>query len=443
MSIASTLASAIRNSNNEYTARIAEALHNNDAWNGETPTRIIDMIRVREAHRRRPQYNPPYRGMNHIRAINVEYFTPYLSHFPETYRRVDQVIEQLPRIIGRIKEIQNDAKQQEIERLEAEKAAIDARIKQLKEDDAMFKEAKNKPHAMDEESLDLDRKRNEPYAIMKFITPPPPPLPEPLPRYEAVRFVDSLLAEPEQSSIPINWDKIAKLIDSLNRKPFGTPININDFTEAELQQLGPYLNDWFTEHIEPRMNENMLVFYDIDGENRVGHRVQEDADRLRSMFKNNQFFKIDNAYDHINAYDQTIYLNMFDRISFVDFSQAKKRPAKYRAVHGDGFFPRKLSGHYKLFEPILERYQIYASYVDANNKTKKSVNNPCFTYALQQAGIDKDTTDKILAYVGFQKRINRKQGTDICNDAELTVERLPWKLRIVANGSSRHRVTVC
>ena len=431
-----TLATAIRNKNNEHTTAIVKTMYNNAAWGRDIPPRIYEL-------RRTLRRGETYHGWNQIRAIISDYFAPYLEHFPETYNRVDDVIAQLPRIITRIKAIQQEVHQrrQELARLEAEKATLEARIKQLKEDDEMFKAAKAKPHSMDEESLNLDRHRYERHYISDWM-PPVVPVPEAPPApidpkdiaevsIEGAQFIDDM-----QDGIPnlsgrtdntVNWDRIMDLMEALNRTPFGTRIHINDFTDAELHELGPYLMEWFDRVIAPRcMSDDMLIAYEIDGERRVLHRVHKDLYRIREMFTTNQFFKIDKAYDSLNAYDETIYLNMFDRIYFLDFSKATNRPYKYRAVHGDGFFPRKLSGNYKLLEPYFERYQVYARYTDSNNKTKKTVNVPCFTYALQMAGIPTETTDKILAFMGFQKRINRKQWTDICNEFNLRIH-----LRIV------------
>ena len=278
-----------------------------------------------------------------------------------------------------------------------------------------------------DESMDELRKYNQLIPKPPH-EPPQPPSSEPY-RTEHDVEIDRLIRLVEDNE-PIGsdrtYDSINDLMNALNRTPFGTRININNFTEEQLPILCKYLNDWFEEHIEPHINDSMLVAYEIDGERRVLHTVQKDLNRLKEMFTKNQLFKIEKAYDSLNAYDETIYLNMFDRIYFLDFSKAAKRPDKYRQVHGDGFFPRKLSGNYKLLEPYFERYQVYASYVDANKKTKKTVNIPCYTYALQMAGIDTETTDKILAFMGFQKRINRKQWTDICNQFNLRIH-----LRIV------------
>ena len=496
-----TLASAIRNKNSNYIAHIATAMYNNDAWNGETPQVIRDLIFAR---RTQSKFSGTYKQ---VREIIEQYFTPYLSHFPETYRRVDDVINRLPQIIERIREIRNQeaARQEEIVQLEAEKAALEERINRLKElspnvpitppppqplpryegsAEQLYNQASFEAERQEEQeqnhspTIIPDDMTPEEYAqmednmmnITKFATlssdvkrmydminlsdvihesiddlehyqeilpirtPPRPPTPPPPTTNEPYRTehdveIDRLISLVEDNE-PVGSDKtynsISDLMNALNTKPFGTRININNFTEEQLSVLGKYLNDWFTERIEPHMNDSMLIAYEIDGEKRVLHTVQKDLNRIKEMFTNNQFFNIDKAYDSANAYDETIYLNMFDRIYFLDFSHATKRPDKYRQVHGDGFFPRKLSGNYKLFEPFLERYQVYASYVDADNKTKPTVNNPCFTYALQQAGIDKETTDKILAYVGFQKRINRKQWTDICNEFNLRIH-----LRIV------------
>ena len=501
MSAQTTLATAIKNKNSAYIAAIATAMHENDAWNGETPAVIADLVTSRRTGMR---FNGTYKQ---VQSIITEYFTPHLSHFPERYRRVDHVIDELPRIIARIKELAQETyrRQQEIARLEAEKAALEERIARLKElspnvpitppppqplpryegsaeqlinqasleaerqierekepepieipddvtpeqyaqiEDAMVKvaelanryrndkemqEMKQWSNAINEAMDDLKHY----YEVLPIRTPPRPPTPPPPTPQESYRTehdveIDRLIRLVEDNEAigsDRTYDSISDLMNALNRTPFGTRININNFTEEQLPILGKYLNDWFEEHIEPRINDSMLVAYEIDGEKRVLHSVQKDLNRLKAMFTNNQFFNIDKAYDTLNAYDETIYLNMFDRIYFLDFSNAAKRPDKYRAVHGDGFFPRKLSGNYKLLEPYFERYQVYATYVDANNKTKKTVNVPCFTYALQMAGIPTETTDKILAFMGFQKRINRKQWTDICNEFNLRIH-----LRIV------------
>ena len=553
MSISTSLASAIRNKNSNYIAEIAIAMHNNDAWNGETPRIVRDLINSRR-HPNQYRFTGTFKQ---IREILNQYFAPYLEHFPETYRRVADVINRLPRIIRHIKDLQNNARQQELARLEAEKAALEERIARLKElspdvpitppppqplpryegsqaqaidqiltdmersyeqeqnlsptiipddmtpeeygqmeenmakaaemlaklrgdanreeqsriarlwsssiDDAieeykdygtisplshteegeliMNDEARAKIAEMiakyrsnkqlDEMKLWLDvidESMDELQKYNQLIPKPPrtPPKPVPLKPYrtEYDEEIDKLIRLVEDNE-PIGsdrrYDSIADLMNALNRTPFGTRININNFTEEQLPILCKYLNDWFEKHIEPHINNNMLIAYEIDGEPRVLHTVQKDLNRIKEMFTNNQLFKIDKAYDTANAYDETIYLNMFDRIYFLDFSKAVNRPAKYRQVHGDGFFPRKLCSNYKLLEPYLERYQVYATYVDANNKTKSTVNVPCFTYALQMAGISQETTDKILALMSFQKRINRKQWTDICKQFNLRI----------------------
>ena len=78
--------------NNSYHAKdIADAMVNADAWNGNPPeefTREMTLINPRK---------------NHLHPIVREYFTPYFDNFREEYRRKEQVMNQLPHIIERIK----------------------------------------------------------------------------------------------------------------------------------------------------------------------------------------------------------------------------------------------------------------------------------------------------------------------------------------------------
>ena len=116
-----------------------------------------------------------------------------------------------------------------------------------------------------------------------------------------------------------------------------------------------------------------------------------------------------------------MFFEWIDGLKFIKVNENVKRPFTRRSVHRDGFFPRKLSGNYKLLEPFLEELQVYSSYVDENGKVKKGVNEACFAYALSQSGIDKDTIQKILSFVGFQKRISRNVWSEIANAFDLRI----------------------
>ena len=395
--------------------------------------------------------NTKIQKINQIR----DYFNRIGIDLQREYRRKDQALHMLRECI-------QTHKNRQIARLEAQKAAIDKQIEELKANAPAYTaialdtadiikpkplEMSVKPSAKDDQSLDLEKKRNIGYQYAKIFMPLPPP-PEP---QKPVRYVDTvdyainqILNKDEEPS----KDRVFEFMDKLYKQPFNTVININDYNNAELNILSNYLYDWFNEVMLPKMNDKMLIVYEIDGMKTIKHPVQKDVNRIIDMFKNNQFFDIDKSYTSINAYDETIYLNMFDRIYFQDLSGNVERPDNRRSVHGDGFFPRKLTGNYKLLEPYLECCQIYASYIkDGHVKesaasqiagatpfgerqeraaVKDSVNVPCFIYALEQAGVDKQKLKEILAVVGFQKRINRTQWTDIANAFNLHIH-----LRIV------------
>ena len=401
-----TLETASRNVKNA--SLFMRIMIENDAWEGATP------FEVTQCYADAPWYYGKTRAMRHIHA----YFQPYFSQFPEMYSRVRDLIDSLPDIIAHIKSLKAQARNND----------------SYKEDTAMFEAAKEKAKSLvhDDSSFNFDRHRYERHYISDWM-PPVVPVPEaPAPPTPLVRYVDTVDYAVNQLLNDVDKlddespSRVLDLVGRLYEHPFDTTININDFNREEINLLSNYLLEWFNETMLPRINDPILVVYEVEGMKTVKHPLYKDADRLIDMFKKNQYFEIKEKQTSINAYDQTIHLNMFSRIYFQDIRRNAERPDSRRSVHGDGFFPRKLSGNYKLFEPFLERYQIYASYVDADNKPKSTVNVPCFTYALQMAGIDKETTDKILAYIGFQKRINRKQWTDICNEFNIRIH-----LRIV------------
>ena len=365
----------------------------------------------------------------------ISILSPYFDQIDINYKGKADGFRVIEQVIERIRDIR---RREAIAELEAQKAAIDEQLNKLKaEDDSYFKSLKDtvnektEKRAKDEESLDLDRKRNEPYGYIQvfYPAPPPPPPPEPEVRYEDAQFIEHLFDEPkpEPENKYVDWDKLNKIMTRLNKQPFGTYINIKDLIKCNLlEHAAPYLKDWFEEHIMSRSEKPTLVRFENANTKPIEVPLQKILNNLHSMFTNNTFFKIDSKAEGINVYDETIYLNMWDRIMFKDISEPVKKPASLRSVHGDGFFPRKLSGNYKKLEPFLEQLQVYSSYTDENSKVKSSVNIPCLIYALQQGGIEEDVCQMILAYVGFQKRINRKQWTDICNEFNLRIH-----LRIV------------
>ena len=365
----------------------------------------------------------------------VNFFAPYHEQIDMKYKAKAEGLHVIEQVIERIRDIRRS---NQIAELEAQKAAIDEQLAKLRaEDDSLFNTLHDKVNekaekrARDEESLDLDRKRNEPYGYIQvfYPAPPPPPPPKPEIRYEDAQFLEHFfdVPTPEPVSQYVDWDKLSKIMSRLNKEPFGTYINIKDLIKCNLlEHAAPYLKEWFEEHIMSRSEKPTLVRFENANTKPIEVPLQKILNNLHAMFTNNTFFKIDSKADGINVYDETIYLNMWDRIMFKDISQPVKKPTSLRSVHGDGFFPRKLSGNYKKLEPFLEQLQIYSSYTDQENKVKSSVNIPCLIYALQQGEIEEDVCQMILAYVGFQKRINRKQWTDICNEFNLRIH-----LRIV------------
>ena len=164
----------------------------------------------------------------------------------------------------------------------------------------------------------------------------------------------------------------------------------------------------------------MLVGFTA-GLREVRHTVQKELERLEKMFTKNYFFDISEVKTNMNAYDGDLYLNMLDAITFYDFSQWVEKPNSRRSVHGDGFFPRKLSGNYVKLEEILYPFQIYSTYLDEKGNVKKNVHTPCFINALRESGVDQKICSEILAFVGYQSRINRNVWTEIASNFDLAI----------------------
>ena len=279
----------------------------------------------------------------------------------------------------------------------------------------------------DSETIDIQKKRNENIWLQRDLLAPKAP--ETIPNVE--RYIDSYeyaVNKLPESVIPEDFrertsnddEKVNDLIRRLYGKPFGTAINLSDFNDEQLAILAPELYKWFRSEIKSKLNNKMLIEFVVGGRSQK-HTVQKEFDRIETMFMKNHFFDITEVKYDPNAYAGDIYLNMFDSITFYDYSQYVKKPSKRRSVHGDGFFPRKLSGNYAKLEPILYPFQIYKSYTDENGKVKKNVNTPCFINALLESGIDKKSCDEISAFIGFQSRINRSVWTEIAKTYNLKI----------------------
>ena len=278
----------------------------------------------------------------------------------------------------------------------------------------------------DSEMIDLDRRRNKATWLQRdLLVPPPPPPPPTVERYvDSPEYVKNKLekaVKPEGFVKRITSDKVVDdLINRLYEKPFGTEIPISTLSDDQLALLAPQLRKWFFANIKPKLNDKMLVGFTA-GLREVRHTVQKELERLEKMFTKNYFFDISEVKTNMNAYDGDLYLNMLDAITFYDFSQWVEKPNSRRSVHGDGFFPRKLSGNYVKLEEILYPFQIYSTYLNGNGNVKKNVHTPCFINALRESGVDKKICDEILAFVGYQSRINRNVWTEIAQHFDLAI----------------------
>ena len=232
-------------------------------------------------------------------------------------------------------------------------------------------------------------------------------------------YDNSPLSLPESAEM----QRFKNIVKRLYENPFDTEIEFKNLSEHDYKIAGEMLMNWFNKCMAPKMGEKILVEYKINKDSQPRRfKLASEVDRLKRVFTSDIMFDHQEDFSGIDSGDNgRLFMEWIDSITFINIDDKVERPSDRRSVHRDGFFPRKLSGNFKLIEPFLHDLQVYASYSDDKGNTKKGVNEACFTYALAQAGIDKDIIAKILSFVGHQKRISRNVWTEIANAFDLKI----------------------
>ena len=284
--------------------------------------------------------------------------------------------------------------------------------------------------------------------------PVAPPLPKPLPRYieqrqaEIDNDIELMVKESERNtrneqarqqlkqqkqtssldSLVNNFDaRIAKiensekyfedLINELYAKPFGTLIDlrkldyIKDKNETKVLDR---LTEWFNKNIANRLADRIYVRFVTDGhENAWDQPLVRVLDQVKKLLSEGTLLNIEEDNYMVNSGDNVqFYWNFVNNLEFYVKDEPKDTKGQ-RKSHANGFFPRKLKDEYQEFEDLLERYQIYHSYLDSSNKVKKDVEIPCLIHCLKLHGISSDLCNNILARIGHQKRFRRDMLGDL------------------------------
>ena len=219
---------------------------------------------------------------------------------------------------------------------------------------------------------------------------------------------------------------LTELIKELTEKPFDTTIDLRklDFDKDDATEA---LSKWFDEHIANKVGETIYVLLKFTNYDKVlMFPLLKYVERIRRLFTEGPLFSIEEESSGINSGDDApLYWNVVDTIAFTKIEKIE-RPKKARSSHANGFFPRKLTDTYASWESVLERYQIFYKYTTVSSSSsvagggvKKSVNTPCLLHCLKLAGVDADTCNNILSYIGHQKRVQRTLLGEIGNDFNL------------------------
>ena len=295
--------------------------------------------------------------------------------------------------------------------------------------------------------------RREPNILENFPNKYIPPPPEPLPRYidseeyksrhaeddsekpvypkfkdQHVEFIKDRLFDATAVKKNASEEYLENLLQKLNSNPFDTEIDLRKLDNIKEESLEQLLN-WFENNIASRLSDKIYVR--VYFTRRYTPRtipLIENLDKVRSLLTEGPLLSIDDDGEEINESDKPIKLfwNTVDRIEF--FEAHKVKSNRLRKSHANGFFPRKLNKDYAEFEEVLERYQVYHSYITPEGKLKPGVRTSCLINCLELSGVSRDICLNILGLVGHRKRIERTMLTTIGNEFNLA-----FHVRIVDN----------
>ena len=198
------------------------------------------------------------------------------------------------------------------------------------------------------------------------------------------------------------------LLKELNSKPLDTVIDLRKL-DASKEDASAKLLEWFENSIASQLSDRLYIRFKLANESRDwAVPLSRYIEQVRKLFSEGRLLSIEEENSMIGSDDELqFYWNLVDSVEFF-IAKNTSQPKNARKKHANGFFPKKLIPQYQEFEQVLERYQIYYSYVDDNGKVKKDVNTSCLIHCLLLSGIDSNTCANIVSrFCSNGKRIQR------------------------------------
>ena len=214
-------------------------------------------------------------------------------------------------------------------------------------------------------------------------------------------------------------DKVYQLMQKLYEKPFGTRIPLNLFRSKDKAVLINELKKWWEYFKQlPLMSDKPYVEFELtlhDGT--IAYRsiplYSPNAQvRLDKIFKDAEpIYNLDQLTDiSSDGFGESIYLTVVDAITFKNSAkpiagQRKDTNGKTTRSHRIGaFFPYRIKPEYQQFEPLLNRYQIFSTYMSRCGDPRlcrEELAYPCFLYALVQKypNISNELLNDIIHFV--------------------------------------------
>ena len=214
---------------------------------------------------------------------------------------------------------------------------------------------------------------------------------------------------------PINDAKIVRFLDSI--KP-STIIDLKFLNKAERQKAYDEMVRRFRVTIgDLAITRRFKINYRVAGVWKSRTLTPEVWNDLMNSLDKDEFIYGDEIYEHSeiefsDCSETGIYkLIYFDAISFEPLRQS----GNTRKDNRDSFFP-----YLNKTDLDLSRYQIFDTLVDEKGHQRKELRDSCFVYALIQAGVDKETLNKIRIRIHIRK-LGLSKLDAICEEFNLHV----------------------
>ena len=214
---------------------------------------------------------------------------------------------------------------------------------------------------------------------------------------------------------PADQAKINKFLESIK---FDSVIEFDKLNKNDRQRVFPLMKEKLIQLLgDASMEEKYKVNYRVNGTWRSRTLTPEVYDSLINSLDQQEFIYGNEVFESSYARfsdqpeGELMKLIYFDAISFTRINPSRST----RKDNRSSFFPYLNKSNLN-----LTRYQIFDTLLNDKGRQREELNDSCFVYALQQAGVEEDVLNKIRLRIHIRK-LGLKKMDEICDEFNLHV----------------------